>query len=216
TSPSIFNLRSFFLFLLLSFSLAGCAIKDYGPGAGFFNTVILDPGHGGHDRGARPIFGQNEKNLTLDTALRTKPYLQAAGFNVILTRSSDKFIPLEQRVAISNKKRNAIFVSIHYNWARRKKARGIETYYLSPRSYRLAAHLQQQLLQAYPTLNRQIKKANFYVLRNNTRPAVLLELGFLSNPLDNSAIQSPAIRQRIAEAIAKGIIREFKGITPNL
>jgi len=196
--------------------LSGCATYDrFGPGAGAFNTVVLDAGHGGHDRGARALSGMNEKDLALDVAKRMKPLLQRAGFRVIMTRERDVFIPLSQRVAASNRVRGSIFVSVHFNWARRRGAQGLETFYHSAQSRRLAGNIQQEILRTYRTTNRGVKDARFYVLRNNQRPAVLLELGFLSNPYDNQMAQNPRHRQRLAEAAVRGIIAERRGRRPS-
>jgi len=128
------------------------------------------------------------------------------GFRVIEPRKGDYFIPLESRSAASNRNSGSIFVSVHYNYAPRSGARGIETYFHSPRSRRLAANIQKQCLRAYPTENRGVKYARFRVLRTNRRPAVLCELGFLSNPSDNRSVQNAAVRQRLAERIAAGIM----------
>lgn len=196
--------------------LAGCAGFDgsYGPGAGHFDTVIIDAGHGGYDGGARAVSGRREKDLALDTAKRVARILRSKGLRVIETRSGDYFVPLGRRTEISNSTGRAIFVSIHYNWARRRGARGLETYYYSYRSKRLAANILKEIRGAYPTANRGVKSARFYVLRNNRRPAVLLELGFLSNPLDNRYAQSWYYRKRLAERIAKGILAEKAGRRP--
>ncbi len=202
--------------------LAGCesvAPKPYVPGgrlqpAGYFDTVVIDAGHGGHDSGAKSVKGKREKELALDTARRVASMLRAAGLRVIETRTSDYFVTLDKRVAISNRQRNAIFVSIHYNWAKRSKARGIETFYYGGKSSRLAAHIQKETLKAYRTENRGIKYRGFYVLRNNKRPSVLCELGFLSNAADNKIVQSAATRERLARAIADGILAERAGRNP--
>lgn len=188
----------------------GCA----GRGAGNFSTVVLDAGHGAHDRGARAVYGKNEKDLALDVALRMKPKLERAGFRVVMTRQTDVFIPLDRRVAISNRNRDAIFVSIHFNWARRKGASGLETFYHSPESRRLAGNIQQEILRTYRATNRGVKSARFYVLRNNRRPAVLVELGFLSNVDDNRLAQNAAHREKLAAAVVKGIIEERRGRSP--
>lgn len=201
--------------LLLLVLLSSCSsFSGYGPGAGNFDTVIVDAGHGGHDRGARSVSGAHEKFLALDTSRRLAVILRNAGFRVIETRSSDYFVPLGTRTDISNRTSSAIFVSVHYNWARRRAPHGIEIYYYTPRSYRLAANILAETRRAYPTNNRGVKRNNYYVLRNNRRPAVLCELGFVSNPTENSYLQSPAVRQRLAEAIAVGIIAERRGRTP--
>lgn len=182
--------------------------------AGFFDTVVVDAGHGGHDPGARAVSGKSEKHLALDTARRVASILRASGLRVIETRTADYFVPLDRRVRISNKLRNSIFVSIHYNWARRARASGVETFYYGPRSSRLAANIQSKALRAYGTKNRGIKFRGFYVLRNNRRPAVLCELGFVSNASENAKVQNPAVRQRIAEAVAAGILAERQGMRP--
>ncbi len=183
-------------------------------GAGDFDTVIIDAGHGGHDPGARPINGKYEKDAALDTAKRLRNALWWRGFKVIMSRDSDEFIPLSGRTAISNKTRNTIFVSVHYNYAPYRSAQGIETYYYSDRSERLAGNIQKELLKSYKTKDRGVKQRGFYVLRKNNRPSVLVEGGFLSNPTDNAAAQSGRGRQRIADAIARGIANERRGKRP--
>ncbi len=193
--------------------LGGCA-SDYQAGAGNFNTVIVDAGHGGFDRGARSVSGVPEKDLALDTARRLTSVLRRNGFNVIETRKSDYFITLGQRVATSNSHGSSIFVSVHYNWSNRSAANGVEIYYYSPRSRRLAANILRQTAKVYPTENRGVKRRGFYVLRNNRRPSVLCELGFLSSSSDNRYLQNLSYRQRLAERIAAGIIAERQGRDP--
>lgn len=195
------------LLLLLATIFAGCA-SPYRQGAGDFSTVIVDAGHGGFDRGGRPVSGAPEKVLALDTAKRLAKLLRSKGFRVIETRTRDVFVPLGARTAVSNRTGNSIFVSVHYNWAPRRGARGIEIYYFSPRSWRLASNILRQTTRAYPTENRGVKRARFYVLRMNRRPAVLCELGFVSNPQDNQYLQNRTYRQRLAERIADGIVAE--------
>jgi N-acetylmuramoyl-L-alanine amidase len=195
------------LLLLVAAIFGGCA-SPYRQGAGEFDTVVVDAGHGGFDRAGRSLSGAPEKVLTLDTAKRLAKLLRSKGFRVIETRTRDVFVPLGQRTAISNRTARSIFVSIHYNWAPRRGARGIEIYFFSPRSWRLASTILRQTLRAYPTENRGVKRNNFYVLRENRRPAVLCELGFLSNPQDNRYLQNSTYRQRLAERIADGIIAE--------
>lgn len=195
------------LLLLLATIFAGCA-SPYRQGAGDFSTVIVDAGHGGFDRGGRPVSGAPEKVIALDTAKRLAKVLRSKGFRVIETRTSDAFVPLGARTAVSNRTGNSIFVSVHYNWAPRRGARGIEIFYFSPRSWRLASNILRQTTRAYPTENRGVKRARFYVLRMNRRPAVLCELGFVSNPQDNRYLQNRTYRQRLAERIAEGIVAE--------
>lgn len=186
----------------------------YGPGAGSFDAVIVDAGHGGHDLGAKACFGAPEKVLALDTARRLAAVLRRNGFTVIETRPNDTFVSLGRRVALSNASSRAVFVSVHYNWTKRRAARGIEIYYDSRRSARMAANVLKEALRVYRTDNRGIKDRGFYVLRNNKRPAILCELGFVSNVDDNRNIQSASVRQGLAERIAAGIIAERAGREP--
>jgi N-acetylmuramoyl-L-alanine amidase len=105
--------------LVIAILLGGC-VSPYRQGAGKFDTVIIDAGHGGHDRGGRSVSGSPEKVLALDTARRLAAILRSKGFRVVETRTRDVFVPLESRTAISNSTRKCIFVSIHYNWAPRR------------------------------------------------------------------------------------------------
>ena len=193
-----------FSVLLVAIIVAGCA-SPYKQGAGEFNTVIVDAGHGGFDRGGRPVWGAPEKVLALDTAKRLAKVLRSKGFRVVETRKRDVFVPLSTRTTPSNRTSGSIFVSIHYNWGRRRGARGVEIYYFSPRSWRLASNILRQATRAYPTESRGVKRSNFHVLRENRRPAVLCELGFVSNPQDNRYLQNRTYRQRIAERVAEAI-----------
>jgi len=190
---------------LAAIFLTGCA----GPGGvGRFRTVVLDAGHGGIDKGARGVDGSLEKKYALDTAKRVEKGLRRAGYRVIMTRRSDYFVPLPTRAAISNRQRGAVFVSIHYNWARNSGAQGTETFYYSSKSYPLAANIQRELSRV--SNNRGVKRARFHVLRNNVRPAVLVEGGFLSNAYEARKIRSPFYRQRIADAVVRGILKSSR------
>ncbi len=192
--------RKAFLAAVAAMFFAGCAsIGHLGP----FSTVVVDAGHGGIDRGARARDGSQEKEYTLDTAKRIERGLRSRGFNVVMTRRGDYFVPLPARAAISNRQWSSVFLSVHYNHAPRAAANGTETYYYSPRSYPLAAHIQQEL--ARFTNSRGVKRARFHVLRNNAKPAVLVELGFLSNPQDLRRIKSASYREKLADAVVRGI-----------
>jgi N-acetylmuramoyl-L-alanine amidase len=185
--------------------LTGCA----GPGGvGRFRTVVVDAGHGGIDKGARGVDGSLEKKYALDTAKRVERGLKRNGFRVIMTRKGDYFVPLPTRAAISNRQRGAVFVSIHYNWARNSGAQGTETYYYNARSYPLAANIQREL--SRHSSNRGVKRARVSVLRNNARPAALVECGFLSNSYEARKIRSGGYRQRLADAIVRGIVRSSR------
>lgn len=174
--------------------------------ASAFDTVILDPGHGAHDRGAA-IGYVYEKHLALDTARRVEELLKKQGLKVIMSRGRDVFIPLQDRSALGNSRRNSIFVSIHYNYNRSGSGYGAETYYHFSSSYMLAAYIQAYLVQRTDMTNRGVKDANFHVIRATTKnPAVLVECGFVSNPTERARMMTGEFRKRIAEGIAQGII----------
>ncbi len=188
----------FFFFLLLSLVAEASA----------FRTVIIDPGHGGHDRGGIPGQRIGEKYLALDVSLRLNRILRSRGFRTVLTRQSDVFVSLPQRVAIANRYRgaNAIFVSVHFNSAYREGARGFETFYYGSSGSRMAYRIQRRLLRTYPTEDRGVKRRGFYVLRHCRIPAVLVECGFLTNGIEARQSLKASHRQRLAEAIAYGLI----------
>jgi N-acetylmuramoyl-L-alanine amidase len=174
--------------------------------AASFDTVILDPGHGGHDRGAC-IGYVYEKHLALDTARRVAQLLQSAGLHTILTRSSDVFITLDDRSNMGNSRSHAIFVSVHYNYNKGGSGHGIETYYCHEPSYLLAAYIQAYTIKETNLTNRGVKSANFHVIRATTRnPAVLVECGFVSNSAERAAMMYGDYREKVALGIAKGIL----------
>jgi N-acetylmuramoyl-L-alanine amidase len=176
------------------------------PGAFAFSTVVIDPGHGGHDRGGIPSNLASEKIMTLDVAFRLRTRLEAAGLRVVMTRTSDTFISLPARVAIANAQRNAIFVSVHFNAAPRRGAEGYETYYYSRQSARLAEACYAKITQAWPGSHRGVRISGFYVIRKTRIPAVLVEPGFLTNPQEAALISRPETRQRLANLLASAIL----------
>jgi N-acetylmuramoyl-L-alanine amidase len=173
-----------------------------------FSTVVIDPGHGGFDRGGIPGQTVPEKMVALDTALRLQKLLERAGLRTVMTRSTDVFVPLSMRSAIANSQSDAIFVSIHYNASPRSSAQGIETYSENNRGAVLAARIQRQLITRVSTENRGIRSAEYYVLRKCRLPAVLVECGFLTNPTEAQLALTTAYRQEVAEQIAAGIIEQ--------
>jgi N-acetylmuramoyl-L-alanine amidase len=172
-------------------------------------VVVIDPGHGGHDRGGMPGQLLPEKPFTLDTAKRVAGVLKGDGIKVILTRNGDYFVSLPERTNIANSYagRGAIFVSIHFNSGRRLGAYGIETYYNNYSGYRLAALIHPRVIQALGSIDRGIRHRGYFVLRRNRLPAVLVECGFLTNPGEAARILQPGARENLAKAIAAGIER---------
>lgn len=197
--------------------------------------VVIDPGHGGSDNGAQSSKGTYEKNYTLDTAFRLEKLLKEGGIKTVLTRRSDIFIPLEERVSIAARYRDYLFVSVHFNYAQRS-ARGLETYVLTPRGagsteaegrvrqadYQrmpgnsrdpwnalLGHEVHRQIIKLNPgdsEADRGLKRARFVVLRDNVLPAVLVEGGFLTNRMEASLVDRPQYRQSLATAIARGVL----------
>ena len=200
-------------------------------------TVVLDPGHGGSDKGAQSGEGV-EKEYALDVARRLRPLLQARGFKVILTRENDVFLPLELRAHIANQTRDSIFVSIHFNATSNRDANGFEIFSLTPRgapstaddalalsflnmqegsavdaqSFELSASVYHSMLGHIPRSDRGIKRARFAVLRKTKIPAILVEGGFLSQTDDSKLVANTAWRGKLAEAIAVGI-ENYRNVT---
>lgn len=145
--------------------------------------VVIDPGHGGRDRGA--IWGGvHESSLNLKVARRVESLLKSKGYTVIMLRRSDHYVSLGRRAAMANKYGNSIFVSIHFNATRHTSVRGVETYYVGKRGSYLAKSIQGDLVKNLRTKNRGIRYRRFSVLRETQNPAVLVECGFISNPYE--------------------------------
>src|SRR2546430_3833670 len=168
-------------------------------------TVVIDAGHGGHDRGGIPGQRIAEKDMTLDVAQRLRNVLAASGYRVVMTRDSDVFVSLPGRVAIANSYRNAVFVCIHFNATKRMGAGGIETYFYSRDSLSLASAVHYYVVGGAPSANRGVRRRGYYVLRKTSSPAVLVECGFLTNPTEGAYAQTASYRQKLAEEIAAGV-----------
>ncbi len=177
-----------------------------GASAKYFSRVVIDPGHGGHDRGGRTgkVY---EKHLALDTALRLENYLVASGYRVTMTRKSDTFISLPRRAALGNRYRDAIFVSLHYNYTWKRSVSGLETFYYSSASRGLAEAIQKAMLRRVRASNRGVKYGRYYVLRASKNPAVLVECGFVSNSRERSEMKKGSYRDAVARGIAEGIAK---------
>ncbi len=175
-----------------------------------FDTVVVDAGHGGKDAGARR-YGPAEKVVALDVAQRLNRKLRESRFRTVMTRNSDVFIELDRRVAIGNKQDNSIFVSIHFNHARRRGIQGFETYYASPYARSLAQRIQRKLLTMPNARNRGVRTANFRVVKNAVYPSVLVECGFLSNRAEAGRARTVAYREMLADKIAEAIVEERYG-----
>ncbi len=176
-----------------------------------FNTVVVDAGHGGKDNGAYRRFGGAEKIATLDVAKRLDRKLRESQLKTVMTRSTDVFISLDQRVAIENAQKNSIFVSIHFNDSRRRGIHGFETYYHAASSSELANRIQSKLTTIRNSANRGVHVANFHVLRLAMYPAVLVECGFLSNRREGGGARDSEFRELLADKIAEAIVEQRYG-----
>jgi N-acetylmuramoyl-L-alanine amidase len=191
-------------------------------------TVVLDAGHGGIDSGASNRWG-TEKAFALDVAQHARLQLVRAGYKVEMTRSSDRFIPLEDRAAFASRFRNAVFISVHFNYS--GTAEGLESYALAPagvpsnaanefaiadvrwcsgnaqdeQNIALAAAVHATVLSKMSMVDRGVKHARFHVLRNVKVPGVLIECGFLSNAAEGQRIATMQFRQQVGAAIAQGV-----------
>src|SRR5438132_969245 len=201
------------------------------PNAGKVETVVLDPGHGGHDKGQVSRYG-NEKDFALDVARKLRPLLHSKGLRVIMTREGDYFVPLEVRAKIANAARYSIFVSIHFNaTSDNPNATGFEIFSFTPRgapstsdtaltstsysmqpgstidaqSMALSACIYHSVLGHIPEYDRGIKRARFAVLRLTKVPAVLIEGGFLTERGECKLIANKDWRGKLAGAIGMGI-----------
>jgi N-acetylmuramoyl-L-alanine amidase len=176
-----------------------------------FTTVVVDAGHGGKDSGAYRRSGPPEKMVTLDVAQRLERRLRESQIKTVMTRDSDVFIPLNDRVAMENTQKNAIFVSIHFNDSRKRKTHGFETYYHSGASFDLASRIQQKLMTIPNSANGGIHTANFRVLRLASCPAVLVECGYLSNRSEGNQARDSEYRELLADRIAEAIVEQRYG-----
>jgi N-acetylmuramoyl-L-alanine amidase len=201
------------------------------PNVGKVQTVVLDAGHGGYDKGQVSRYGA-EKDFALDVARKLRPILQAKGLRVIMTREGDYFVPLEVRAKIANAARNAIFVSIHFNATNDDpNATGFEIFSFTPRgapstsdgtvtassvnmqpgssvdaqSLALSACVYHSVLGQLREYDRGIKRARFAVLRLTKVPAVLIEGGFLTDGGESKLISNKDWRAKLAGAIGVGI-----------
>lgn len=169
-------------------------------------VIVIDPGHGGNDTGA--LRGSVlEKDLTLDIALKLRKVLKEKGFNkVIMTRTSDTTLSLADRVRIANDYNADLFVSIHINSSVKSEINGIETHYYSDRGYDVAKVIHKELISNISATDRGLFKSKFYVINHTEAPAVLLELGFISNEQEKNLLTSERRQTDSAQAIADGIV----------
>ena len=178
--------------------------------------VVLDPGHGGLDVGAVGVGGLKESDVVLDVSRVVRKLLLEKGIDVVMTRSREVSLDLSPRVDLANRSSADIFVSIHANASRgkRKEINGLETfYYTGWRGRLLAEKIQTEILKVSPgSPDRGVRRGRYFVIKKTNMPAVLVEIGFLTGRLDARRLEKKIHRQRIAYAIAKGIIEYLKRV----
>ena len=169
-------------------------------------VVVIDAGHGGLDTGA--LRGSVlEKDITLDIALKVREILQERGMKkVVMTRTGDTTLSLADRVDIANSKKANIYVSIHVNASVKSEIKGIETHYYTEKGYDVAQVIHKELMDTVNAEDRGLFKSKFYVINHTEAPAVLLELGFISNEQERNSLTSNKRQTNSAQAIADGII----------
>jgi N-acetylmuramoyl-L-alanine amidase len=172
-------------------------------------TIVVDPGHGGKDSGTEGYKGTSEKNVTLQTAMLLSNKLKAAGANVIMTRSNDSFLSLSSRVRLSHYHAADAFISIHYDSIDDKDVKGTTTFYNHPFQKPLAASIHSAVLQNIDLKDRGVRYGDYHVLRENKRDAVLLELGYLSNPTEEKTIITKSFQEKAATGIYQGLAKYF-------
>ncbi|MFQ5721093.1 MAG: N-acetylmuramoyl-L-alanine amidase [Candidatus Aminicenantales bacterium] len=254
---------TFFLYFILFLSASaaeGILIVNYSEGVKRPNqsspairTIVIDPGHGGLETGAKGKFGTLEKDITLGISLKLKSIIERhLAFRVVLTRDKDVNVSLDNRAAVANNNKADLFISIHANSSYRKEASGSETFFLSPnatdeearrlaylennsadfekgidensdqelkmilwdlaqtaylkQSSQLSECIQEELNLLLGTSNRGVKQAPFKVLTGVACPAVLVEVAFISNPVEERKLQTDRFQTNVAQAIYRGLV----------
>ncbi len=206
----------FILFILLVICMAPCCYAKQGDLKGYI--IVLDPGHGGYDPGTIKD-GTMEKNINLQVSLKVRKLLEKHGATVVMTRNNDaglaervdgeksQRLELGKRLDIAKANNADLFISIHVNGVRLDSCSGAEVFY-SPRSERsraLAEEVQDQLLTIPQMTHRYPKPSDYFVLENSHCVSILIELGFLSNPIERSKLTDHKYQDLLAEKIAAGI-----------
>jgi len=172
--------------------------------------IFIDAGHGANDEGAK-VSGCMEKNLCLLTSLHLRNLLQSKGYHIIMTRSHDEYVTLDKRVEMANESGCHLFVSIHYNSAKSKDASGVEIFYPKHQDIRqttskkLAQNVLNKMIGKTGAKSRGVKAGNFHVIRETKMPAILVEGGFITHPIEGQHLTSLNYIQKLSEGIAEGI-----------
>jgi len=172
--------------------------------------IVIDPGHGGIDDGATSVSKKvKEKEMNLAVAKKLETMLKAKGATVIMTRTGDTTVSLDNRVRVAIQAQADAFISIHHNTYPSPKMDGTMTFYYHARDIRLAQTVQSALIRTTGLTDRNARYGNLYVLRENKVPAILVELGFISNPQEEQKLLKPALQDKEAAAIAAALEEYF-------
>ena len=172
-------------------------------------TIVLDAGHGGKDGGAVGANGTVEKEITFITAEHIRQELQKYDATVQFTRMGDIFVELEDRVQMDYAD---LFISIHYDGFESEEVNGITTYYYHQRDEQMARTIHQNIMdEELDARDRGVSHGDYYVLRENQVPSVLLELGYITNPQDEERMNQEDFQQHVAQAVAEGVIEHLVG-----
>lgn len=178
--------------------------------------ILLDPGHGGYDPGAVGAGGLKEKDVNLDIALRVYQLLKTnTNAQVYLTRDSDRFVSLNERSTMANSLGADTFISFHINGAENRIERGIETYahYNSSKgAWALAWYIHENLVKGLGLSDRGLKADNFHVVRETNMESVLLEIGFITDSMEEKLLMQSSTRERAARAVYNGILTYYSNL----
>ena len=172
-------------------------------------VIVIDPGHGGRDQGAKGTNGSLEKDLTMKTAALLAQKIKASGATVVLTRNNDDYRSLQSRTAKASAMGADAFISLHYDSIDDKSIHGHTTYYYHAYEKEMAETINKHIGSAVKLKDRGVRYGNYYVLRDNHRPSILLELGYLSNPNEEGVIATNKYRETVTTAIFNGLAEYF-------
>lgn len=173
-------------------------------------TIVIDPGHGGRDNGTTGVRGTLEKSLTLKTAQLVYDKLKASGTNVIMTRNNDTYISLGSRVSTAHYQNADAFISLHFDSTNDRSVRGMTTYYYNSNQKPLGEQIHSSVISKTMLKDRGTRFGDYHVLRENRQNAILVELGYLSNPAEEMLVSTSQYQQAVANGIFDGLARYFK------
>ena len=172
--------------------------------------VFIDPGHGGKDNGSS-YNGYLEENLNLQISKKHASKLSNEGIYVEISRNDDTYLSIRETASMSKNSNADLFISIHQNASFNRNANGIETFYLKNDSKSLANAIHQNVTASTNANNRKVKIGNFQVLRDNKKPSILLECGFISNPIERYKLSTSDYQEKLVNGVVNGV-KEYLNI----